>query len=433
MDTEVNVSRVITIESLCSFLAKISSIAVMLLVMPMAMARHSNRLVGSWLTINSLGIFLSFCFQSANRGLTAQINEQAEFFDNLLLKKSISSGYFLALIIGMIQFFIALVVSDGLSYELIFGLTKSELVEIKNLVMVLIFYYSFLPFLSIGNDIRLGINESYLANIWQIFGNIINIFCLLLVFYLGLGMTFLVVSTFIGNCIGHLGDSFFLFRKHRKFLPTLGNISLGSIKILLGSGFRYFYLAAMAMLNTCSNNLLITRLMGVDLVVDYEIPFRLFTVAMFMNYVFQSLWARLGNEIYGNNLSLLRKIFFRGMIGTLVASAAIATLLIIFGNDLITLWTGKQFHIERIRLFSFGIWYLSVNISMFLGAFLEHERFIKFTMIVISLTTMASMVTKIISCHYHSITLMMASSGITQLIFCVTPYWWHIYRNLSRL
>lgn len=422
--------RNITGASICSFLAKISSTLPMLVAIPLAISIYGPRLAGSWITINSLGVFLSFCCQSGNRSLTVEINKYVNSIDNLSVKKSISSCYFLALILGIIQALILLFVNNMLDYELIFGLTKLELSELRYLSILLIFYYAFLPFLSIGSDVRLAVNESHLASTWQIFGNLINIFGIWLMASPGSRMIFFVMATFAGTCIAHLLNNFFLFRKRHGISPTIRHVSLNSIKTLLGSGFCYFYLATVAMLNTCSNNVIITWAIGVDQVIWYEIGFRLFTMAMFMSYVFQPLWSVIDGAIGCDEYTALRKMFFAGVVKTLLASIGFAVLLIMFGNDIIALWAGKQVHMERIMFIAFGIWYVSTNVSMFVGAFLEHEKSIKFVMITISITTLVSLVAKTLACAYCGLAPMIAIGGITQLVFCLIPYCIYLWRKL---
>ncbi|MEG1942053.1 MAG: oligosaccharide flippase family protein [Cetobacterium sp.] len=314
-----------------------------IIMVPISLSYFGAEKYGVWSVINSFMIYLSMTNLGLNAAASILMNKNSEY--QIKIKIFIKSLKIIGIILPLMLIILYFLNSFFYNWIDILNSPAQLLYEAKitTIVMVL-FVLVNLPF-SLVSSALVGFQKNYIDNLFGVINAILNLLGILIIIKLEKGLIFLagLIGCFnlLINIIKTIYFKIYIFNENKdKKYVEIENMDT-NYKFILVTGFRCLLgsIASMVVLNT--DNIVISKIMGVDSVTSYSITFKLYTLAFTLIYIFNSsIIPLIGKEIQNKNFikETYQKTYYGiVLLGGLFWIGAVAILKII-----IYLWTGKD-------------------------------------------------------------------------------------------
>lgn len=337
-----------------AFIIKGFSLIISLISLPLYIKYFNNdSVLGLWFTLLSiLTWILTFDFGIGN-GLRNKLVEAINKNDSNLVKIYIASSYtYLGIIVSVIIIFLI---------PVIYFLNWSKILNISNdivspqtlllTVFIVFFTISFQFFLRLITFILYSLQKSALNNILIFTTSIIQFLFLLI--YNGNDIEKNLVILSVVHFISVIGPlvcaTIYIFSRKLKYAkPKFENINLSIGKSIISLGGKFFWIQIMYLGITGTNTFLITNLIGPSIVVEYQVYFKIYTLAAtVITLALTPFWSLITKAKTENDWIWIKKYY---------NYTSFVVLLVFFGQSIIII----------LNTFIFKIWlgenYISVNI-----------------------------------------------------------------------
>lgn len=322
-----------------------ASIFISLMSAPI-MLHHVNRAdYGVLLTLTSIVSWVGMMDVGIGNGLRNKLPEMLVKGDLQGAKKAISSSYaVLAIYVGLLisAFLIASPFIDWLN---VLNSPKSDADEINGLAVVVFIAFCLQFLLGLIVSILYAHQMPAMNSLISFGSQVVTFIALIIQVYV-----FNVTSVFqIGavNCL--IPPSFMLFgtiilftTKLKDVAPTFRLIDFKSVSGILSLGVKFFILQIITIVLFQANSIIITRVVGPEAVVEYNMAFRYISVlTMFFNIMITPIWSATTDAYVRGDFAWIRKTlkFSRKICLIAIGSGVLMTIL---SKQVYSLWLGKS-------------------------------------------------------------------------------------------
>lgn len=379
--------------------AKAVNLMVQIVTVPLTYNYLSEERFGMMMTILSILMMLSFADLGLGLGLLNRIAEFEESKDKSILKKAISSTFFLLLGVSLIFSFFFILILPIVEWHNVFNVT-SILAKEEALASMQIFGCCFLvslPF-SIIQKVQGGFQEGYYNNIWEGVGNVLGLGLIFFFTRQNLGvpaLIFAIYGTRVFSIILNFIAQFFFIRPQLR--PSLFFIDWDILLILLKDGIIFFILQLCAMLGNASDSIIIAYFLGAKAVAVYAIGYRLVTIFLLPIQAFISPLLPAYNDAFSrNDYKWVQKSLSRIIKILLLGSFLFFILLLFLGNTIIRFWINEEVVLTISLLISFGFYIFYSNYNSYFSYIMLTPRFIKFLIKIYPLAAIVAVALKVI-------------------------------------
>lgn len=139
------------------------------------------------------------------------------------------------------------------------------------------------------------------------------------------------------------------FRRNRSLAPRFGDVTVASIRALLGTGVRFFLLTIVLAAALNLDNPIIAARAGAEAVTNYAVPARLGALAgLLVTTLFAPLWASNGEALARGDVEWVRRNSRRMCLAGGAVVGAFGLLLTIFAATLLEIWMGRSFPNQQL-------------------------------------------------------------------------------------
>jgi O-antigen/teichoic acid export membrane protein len=369
-----------------SFYAKTVGMLVPFVMVPMAVDYLGKEQYGLWVAVSSLIAMLSFADGGVGNALVNMISRATGARSNIPLQPIISSGYFIISIIALIGVIVFLSVYSVIPWGWLFGLSDSDNSTQLSLLVLIVGAAFFLgmPFSVVGN-IQRGFQEGNVQAFWNAKGSLLSLIFVYIAIQMDLGILGFAIAFVLGPISAAAANSiYYFFIKKKDLLPRLSLVSSTEAKAILGTGGLFFILQITAAIQMQADKVIIANRLGPSFVTQYAICMQLFlAVPMLMTLLWAPLWPAYREALASGDAQWIKRIFIKSMKLALIVGIPASFILIIFGQDIIRLWVGKNVIPSMFLLIGCGIWMLMRIVGNALAMLLNGLQVIK-TQIVIA-------------------------------------------------
>ena len=299
------------------------SILISLMSAPI-MLHHVNRAdYGVLLTLTSIVGWVGMMDIGLGNGLRNKLPEMLAKGDLQGAKKAVSSSYAaLTMYVGLL-ISIFLVSSSYIDWRNVLNSPMSDAEEINGLAAVV--------FIAFCVQFLLGLIVSILyAYLMPAANSLISS-----VFQIG------AVNCLIPPLIMLLATIFLFATKLREVAPTFKMIDFKYVSGILSLGVKFFILQIITIVIFQANSIIITRVVGPEAVVEYNMAFRYISVlTMFFNIMITPIWSATTDAYVRGDFAWIRKTLYLSRKICLIAIVG-GILMTIFSKQVYTLWLGK--------------------------------------------------------------------------------------------
>lgn len=321
-----------------------ASILISLMSAPI-MLHHVNRAdYGVLLTLTSIVGWVGMMDVGLGNGLRNKLPEMLAKGDLDGAKKAISSSYAtLAIYVGLLisAFLIASPFIDWLN---ILNSPKSDAEEINGLAMVVFIAFCLQFLLGLIVSILYAHQMPAMNSLISFGSQIVTFIALIVQVYIfNVSSVFQIgaVNCLIPPLLMLIGTIILFNTKLKEVAPSFRLIDLKSVSGILSLGVKFFILQIITIVLFQANSIIITRVVGPEAVVEYNMAFRYISVlTMFFNIMITPIWSATTDAYVRGDFAWIRKTlnFSRKICLIAIVSGVLMTIL---SKQVYTLWLGK--------------------------------------------------------------------------------------------
>ncbi len=413
--------------SLANLLSKGSGVVVLVVSVPLTMPYLGQERFGIWMTLASLtAVFSLFDFGIGSSLLNIVARKNGKNCSDQSIAFAVTNGLFLLSIISifLLIFTMLFMFLFNINNLIIKYLNYSNENEIFYSLMFSILFTCINIPISAIYKIFLGLQKGYVAYFFSAIANIFSVIILFSAPYMEYSIPALIFITFGIQTILSLS---LIFRMYIDNILQLKLIKISRIRIIsvhmFNSGSIFFALQFAAVIGWGSDLLLISALLGPSQVAIFVIVQRMFQfVTQPISLLLQPLWATYAEASVRGDRTYIRTTLFYSSGITLVATAAISTIIFFFHEFILDHWVGNETVVPTALVLSFALWTVLESCGIALAMFLNGTSIMRpqfFVTVLFSLTTLSF---KIFAILNFGLSAVIFATIVAYILSVVIPY-----------
>lgn len=345
-------------------LLRVVNIFVGLVLVPMLLFFLGKEKYGVWVTISVVVNWLNIFDIGLGQGLKLKLTEAFSLNKISIVKKLISSTYFLVALISLAIVLIFFIGNFIFSWSQLLNINDDFNVETNYSINILILFF-FLVFLTkLIGVVYSALQLPFVDNIIKTVSQVSFLLLIVIFNYLDIRSSLIIVSLFsiVPLFLLYLLVNIHFFKfKSPSLLPKLKNVSKESIQDVFKPGISFFIIQIGCIVLYSTDNLIILNLLSATDVADYSIYYKYYSFPfIFFNLFISSHWSAFIDALAKKDFSWIRNkvIFFNKTFIILIISYV---LLFFFNKDLFDLWLGDNKINEDNRLSFYMIIYFLIS------------------------------------------------------------------------
>lgn len=309
-------NKTIVYNTIGSFIIKGGAFVISLFTIPAYMRYFDNQqILGLWFTILSvLSWVLTFDLGIGN-GLRNHLVPAIVIRDQIKIKKYISSAYIVIGVIVLLSISLSIILISIIDWNTVFNISSNIISkEILSITIGIVFWGIMLQFLfKLIISVLYAMQKSALSNLLSLLSSII------IFVYVSVGSSFDISNKLISLAIVYvlavnmplLLTTFIVFSKVLKGCkPEIKHFNMKYAKNVIKLGGRFFWIQIMYMVITATNEFLITWLSSPEMVVEYQIYNRLFTlVGTIFTLALAPVWSAVTKALAEKKYNWIKKLY----------------------------------------------------------------------------------------------------------------------------
>jgi len=318
---------------------------------------------GAWMTISSLLVFLGFSDFGLASSLTNALGKAFGENDRESARRYVTTTL-LALCIVAVLLVLAGITSAASIASFMFPTVDKALLDreiIPALIAAMLIFALNFPLL-VTNRVLAAYQENATANLWIMASSVATLIGILLVIVFRGGLTSLVLGSAGAGLIVNAVSSVWLYFWHKPWLaPGKSAADFQFARELFSTSWKFFIINAGWLVNSQTDNIIISHYLGPAQVTPYTVTFRLFAYSTLIQSLgFTSLWPAFTEAAARRDLGWIRGMFRKNLLWSSVFAFLIVTVLTIFGQLIIRIWAGST----AVPSLSLVVWMAAWNLLL---------------------------------------------------------------------
>lgn len=351
--------RRVILSTIASAIAKVLSVAIVLITVPLTLSYLGTERYGMWMTISSLIAMLSFADLGMGNGLLNAVAHAHGRGDVRAIRSYISSGFASLSFIACCVLIGFAMVYPWVTWAKVFN-AQGVLAQSESGPALATFVALFAINIPLGvvGRVQAGLQQSFRASLWQCAGSLVGLACMLAVIQLRAGLPWLVAAAFGAPALAAaFNTALYLGRSRVDLRPRYSDVSRNAVKHVARTGVLFLILQLVTAVAYASDNLVIAQLLGASAVTDYAIPEKLFSlIAMAVAMMLAPLWPAYGEALACGDMSWVRRAFGRSLLVALSVSSVLSVGLAIAAPTLLSIWVGHPVDPPFLLLIGLALW-----------------------------------------------------------------------------
>lgn len=342
------------INSVSAALAKIVTVLVSFMVLPAVSNAFGREMFGVWVVILSFSALLNFSDFGIGNGiisLTAlNYNKNTEF-----LRNGISSAVMFVAVTGVVLLIAYIFFGRSMVYS-VFGVMSEANKSDAKLSADIFFATFFLAMpLSIATKVQIGLNRGYLNSALQVIGSVGAYFLIGYAVKNNFKFHNLVALYVAPNIAMSIINNIILFFTEKYIRPMASFEVLRNAKSLYKRSSAFFILQINAALYVAADNYIISNNMSVAEAGDFAIVQKIFgAVIIVVGLYLQPLWPIYSRAKSNKDFGFIKNKLIKSSVFSIILSVIAGFLVVVFGNDIVSLWIGVDRNYEYGFLLAFA-------------------------------------------------------------------------------
>lgn len=426
-----------TLTAVASVLAKLVSVGTALITIPLTLHYLGVERFGMWMTISSLVALLAFADFGIANGVLNVVAAAHGRDDAAGVRRAIASGLF---ILGVSS--AMLLALFGLAYPFIewpsvFNVHSPQArAEAGPAIAAFVVCYAVTIPLVVVQRAQMGLQQGFLASLWQCAGSLCALVAVLLAIGLQAGLPWLVLALTGAPLLAALLNTLYFFGVAQPGLrPNWASVSRLVCRAVAGTGALFFVLQLTAAVTYSSDGFVIAQLLGAPAVAEYAVPekmFALLSIAVAM--ALGPLWPAYGEAIARGDVEWVSRTVRKSLLIATTLTAAGASILVVGGPWIIRLWIGDGVLVSHGVLVALACWKTIEAAGVAVAMYLNAANVVLMQVIVSVVTCVVAFTLKLWLVPLVGVAGAVWATAMAYLLFAGVPYaiYLHRHRHSSR-
>lgn len=315
-------------------------------------------------------------------------NKIAENFakkKNLHIRKLISTGYAIFIIISIIFLIFFLSINPFLSWTRI--LSTKEILDSEIYFIPLIFFIGFaISFvIKMLNPILLAFQKSALRDMPEVFGKISVLFLILILIRKNIDPSITIVSliyVFVPILVTLLFSIYVFFYKLKIYKPSIALVDFTIPKKIFKNSLNFFILQISMIIMMSTDHIIITQLYGPEKVTTYHIAGKYYSLLLvFFMMITTPMWSSYTDAFLKKDFTWIKKVIKSQEI-IFCLMIFICIIMFIISDLIFTIWVGDLIFISTLLSVSWITFVVIRSYNMIYSNFLNGINLLKVQVIV---------------------------------------------------
>lgn len=214
--------------------------------------------------------------------------------------------------------------------------------------------------------------------------------------------------------------------------PRLARVDRSTLVSLSNIGSRFLIMQILMAIGLSSDNLIIAQICGVTDVTNYSVVQKLFSLALFPQYIIVPLWPAFGEALVRGEYDWADQALRRGIILTITLTALIAIPLFFLGQFIVERWIGDQFVPSQVLLGGFTCQVILSSYNSAITTFLISSPALHRQLIIYGIASVAAIALKILAVKYSDFSIVAWMTVVAFGSFYSIPAWVLSMRILNK-
>jgi O-antigen/teichoic acid export membrane protein len=391
--------RRVALSAVAAATAKLLSVATALISVPLTLHYLGGERYGMWMTMSSVIAMLAFADLGMGNGLINAVAESHGRDDNETIRKQVSSGFFILSLIAVVIVVLFSAVYSSIGWYRIFNV-QSALAQAEAGPALAVFAACFALNIPLGivQRVQTALQQGFTASLWQCLGSVLGLAGVLLAIHLEGGLPWLIGAMVGAPLFAALGNSIhFFFHARPDLSPAIRFVSRAMIQRIARTGVLFLVLQIVVAVAYASDNIVIAQMLGASAVTEYAVPEKMFSlITVLLGMVLAPLWPAYGEAIARGDSAWVRQTLKRSLITAVSIAAVLSSLLVLFGDRIISAWVGHEVSPPFLLLVGLGAWKILEAAGSALAAFLNGANVLRLQMLIASVMGITAIALKFI-------------------------------------
>src|ERR1039457_6923086 len=273
-------------------LARVVTIGVGLLMVPLSVHYLGKAQYGLWVAVSSLVAMLGFMDGGAGNAVINLV-AHASGTNKDDLATIVSTAFFSLMALALIGCLLFLSVFSFVPWGKLLGVSESTSLSDLNIVVMIVGVFFFVSmFTTLVGKIQRGLQEGNLDNFWSGVAAVLSLLFVYIAIQKDAGLVGFVIAFLAGPMLAYLASNIhYLFIRRIDLRPQLGKVDSAIANNLFAVGGMFFVLQITATIQGQADNVIIANMLGAGAVTNYAICMKLFLmVPMLFSLLLTPLW-----------------------------------------------------------------------------------------------------------------------------------------------
>ncbi|VAW12787.1 O-antigen flippase Wzx [hydrothermal vent metagenome] len=329
---------------LSSFLVKIVSIIISLVVVPLTLNYVNPSRYGIWLTLSSIVAWFSFFDIGITHGLRNKFAEARAKGDDLSAQIFVSTTYGILAIVFIAIWAIFMLVNPFLDWASLLNLAPEYGSDVSKLALIVFTYFCMQFVLRTIATIVSADQEPAQAALIDVIGQLVSLIIIVILVKTTEGsLVKLGIALCASPLLALIGANIFFFRgKYKAFRPALSKVKFSYAKSLFNLGAVFFIIQIAGLVQFESANIIISRNFGSADVTNYNIVFKYFGILNMGFMIFLTpFWSAATEAYVKNDINWIKGSIKKYNILNIFFVVA-GCVMLYFSDTVYDLWLGKD-------------------------------------------------------------------------------------------
>ena len=416
--------------------AKAVSIATALITVPLTLRYLGTERYGLWLTMSSVIVMAGFADFGIGNGLLNVLSAANGRDDRDAAREAVSSATFMLLVVAVVIALAFAVSYLVVPWASVFNVdTALAAREAGPAMAVLIGCFVVNVPLDVVQRVQLGYQKGFVNYMWQAAGSLIALAAVIVAIELRAGLPWLVLGLAGGPVLATFMNGVVEFGWVRPWLlPAWKRATRRTARVILNLGVMFLVLQLAVTIAFASDNIVIAQVLGAEAVPEYAVPMRLFAlIGVVISMLVGPLWPAYGEAMSRGDFGWVRRTLLRSMAMALVVAGLPSIILVIFGQQILTMWVGNSIDPSLALLLGLGTWTVLSALGTTLAMFLNGANIVKFQAICATIMAAVALVLKLKFAHHFGVAGVVWAVVLAYTLCIVVPMIVYVPRLLRRM
>lgn len=327
-----------------SFLVKVISIAISIIMVPITIHYINPTQYGIWLTMSSMVAWISFFDIGFTHGLRNRFAEAKAKGDILLARTYVSTAYYYIGIIFIAIWILLLYANQYIDWGRLLNIDERTAQEVSLLAYIIVSYFCFQFIFKIISTVLIADQKPAKAVMVDLIGQFFSLIVIFLLAKFTKGsLTYLVLALGIApTLVIVVANIYFFNTKYKAYSPSIKFVKKKYAKDIMTLGLKFFVLQIAAIVQYQTILFLIAHYFDPLQVTSYNIAYKYFGILqMGFMILITPLWSGVTDAYNSGDIAWIRNAV-KKYLYILIPFIFLGILMLLLANPIYDLWLGEN-------------------------------------------------------------------------------------------